>query len=128
MDNFFKINYYPIIYLLSLFSLQSPLLLSWFSRKHGFLHETWFLHVFSSLLINSPANSAFSYVAPYLILWKPAELEGWDCPYYTCSEQLARSKSMQPTAGWQGAGLLRRAGKAIDPEVRQRLTMTFLIF
>jgi len=35
---------------------------------------------------------------------------------------------MQPTAGWQGAGLLRRAGKAIDPEVRQRLTMTFLIF
>ena len=59
MDSFFKINYYPIIYLLSLFSLQSPLLLSWFSHKHGFLHETWFLHVFSSLLINSPANSAF---------------------------------------------------------------------
>jgi len=70
----------------------------------------------------------FAYVAPYLMLWKPAELEGWDCPYYTCSEQLARSKSMQPTAGWQGAGLLRRAGKAIDPEVRQRLAMTFLIF
>jgi len=22
----------------------------------------------------------FAYVAPYLMLWKPAELEGWDCP------------------------------------------------
>ena len=59
MDGFFKINCYPIIFLLSLFSLQSPLLLSWFSRRHGFLYETRFLHIFSSLLINSPANSIF---------------------------------------------------------------------
>jgi len=59
MDGFFKINCYPIIFLLSLFSLQSPFLLSWFSLRHGFLYEIWFLHVFSSLLINSPANSTF---------------------------------------------------------------------
>ena len=128
MDGFFKINCYPIIFLLSLFSLQSPLFLSWFSRRHGFLHETWFLHVFSSLLINSPANSAFCLCGTIFNAMETSWVGGLDCPYCTCSEQLARSKSMQPTAGRQGADLLRRAGKAIDSEVRQRLAMTFLIF
>ena len=59
MDDFFEIKCYPIIFLLSLFSLQSHLLLFWFSRRLGFFHEIWILHVFSSLLINSPVNSAF---------------------------------------------------------------------
>jgi len=39
MDSFFKINYYPIISLLSPIHLQSPLFLSWFSCRHNFLHE-----------------------------------------------------------------------------------------
>ena len=31
--------------------------------------------------LNPLPTQLFAYVAPYLMLWKPAELEDWNCPY-----------------------------------------------
>jgi len=59
IDSFFKRNCYLIVSLLFLFSLQSYLILSWFSYRPDFMHETLFLHLFSFFLINSLATSSF---------------------------------------------------------------------
>ena len=81
MDDFFKKNCYPIISLL-LFSPSNPSFFCFGFRVDMvscMRHDFFKIFLLSSLILLP--HQLFAYIAAYLMLWKLADLEGWDCSY-----------------------------------------------
>ncbi len=81
MDGVFKLNSHPITSLLSPFIYLSPCFHSWFLCRDGFLHEKWFIHLFTSLFFSSLATSDFCLCGNALNAME-TRWHGWGWPNY----------------------------------------------
>lgn len=78
MNGFFKLNFHPIISLLSHFIHLFSCFHFWFWCRDGFLHEKWFFLFFYLSLLTLLLHYIFIYVTIYLMLWIIADMEDWD--------------------------------------------------
>ena len=98
MNSFFKINCYPTISILSPIFLQSSLFCLGFrvDMVSCMRPDFFIFYLLSSLILLS--YQLFAYIVMYLMLWKPAELKGWDCSHP------AQTPRVDPARDWM-AGL-----------------------